>query len=64
MLPTITNKDEYRALYMDNTAWRPAMEAILMMAPLRCLIICDPTIWQHSNTPFKSMCMTLVQAFS
>ena len=28
MLPTITNKEEYRALYMDTAAWQPAMEAI------------------------------------
>lgn len=28
MLPAITSKAEYRALYMDNAAWLPAMEAI------------------------------------
>jgi len=28
MLPTITSKAEYRALYMDSAAWLPAMKAI------------------------------------
>jgi len=28
MLPAITSKAEYRALYMDNAAWLPSMEAI------------------------------------
>ena len=28
MLPTIANKKEYRAVYMDTVAWLPAMQAI------------------------------------
>jgi len=28
MLPAIANKEEYRAVYMDNAAWLPAMETI------------------------------------
>ena len=30
MLPAITNKDEYRAVYMDTAVWLPAMETICL----------------------------------